>query len=293
MDNSSYFSNFSGICKNILQEANRVQININNTSNFESKKVDCKVLKVKNSMLRDEIESEERWMRRIANQALNDEENNLVICFKCLWILSAKEQNCLDIINDTSVFSIIVNICDNGTSDNYYFKCNDIITSIFGILGNLCQSENLRNILNHDYGREINILINFALSIILKNMISEKKVQMAIIFLHNLSFCDATAEKMMENSVIDVLVVALNEGITIKENNTVDIIIKILINLISRHKPRLLMHISFQSIDKIYRILEKQQLTSLSVSLLSIIHDIFPAVKDHFKSSCENEPIFD
>ena len=80
---------------------------MSNYSIIESKKSQYNSLKFENDIIKEELETEERWMRRIANEALDSEEGNLLVIFKSLWYLSTKEPNCYDIINNSEVIDII------------------------------------------------------------------------------------------------------------------------------------------------------------------------------------------
>lgn len=262
------------LCEEIEKELDPLKSQVEIvTSNYcfqETKKSQFDSLKFENDIIKEELETEERWMRRIANEALDSEENNLLIILKCLWYLSTKEPNCYDIINREEVVEIIANAIDISLD-------TDINSTAFGIFGNLCQSNQTRDILYNKYPELLVQMIINAKQIISSSIVPSRSLQMSLIFLYNLSPHDKAAEIMAQNWIFDTLSNLLLDNFD--DQNIIDLATQILMSLFNNKKLKMLMYLSYETMSEIYKSLKRFPKTSISINLISLLKEAFPSVE--------------
>lgn len=261
------------LCNDIEKELNpfqsQIEIAVSNYSIIESKKSQYNSLKFENDIIKEELETEERWMRRIANEALDSEEGNLLVIFKSLWYLSTKEPNCYDIINNSEVIDIISSAVDIELN-------NELVSTIFGIFGNLCQSKETRDLLFAKYPEiSIQMIIN-AKQIINSAITSSKPLQMSLIFLYNFSPHENAAEQMSQNWIFEALSNVLLDHYN--DPNIVDITTRILSVLISNKRLKILMYLNFDTVYEIYKSLKRSAKTSISINVMKTLKEMFPSI---------------
>mgnify|MGYP001138880817 CR=1 FL=1 len=241
-----------------------------NYCNTKAKKSQFDTLKFENDIIKEELETEERWMRRIANEALDSEENNLLVILKSLWYLSTKEPNCYDIIGSNEVIEILTNAVDTDLN-------SELTSTVFGIFGNLCQSNELRDLLFLNY-TDISIkMIIKAKNIINSTIMSSKPLQMSLIFLYNFSPQESAAEQMAQNWIFEALSNVLLDHFD--EPDLVDIAIRILSNLINNRKLKILMYLTNETMSEIYKSLTRITKTSISINLILSLKELFPSIE--------------
>ena len=260
--------------KEMERELEPLESNVHNLitsiSSSKSRKDEMDSLIYENENIKEELESEERWMRRIANEALDSEENNLCITLKCLWYLSSLEQNCYEILEKEDVIKIICESVDSNFKD-------ELFSEIFAIFGNLCQSEELCETFIEKYPELIHQMITSAKETILSAIIPSKTLQMSLIFLHNCSRNDKLAEFMGETFVFDALSNVLIDHSCIPE--VIDITIRILSVLLNTNRPKILMYFSHEALTEIYHSLMKEKTqSSYLLRIMLTIKDILPSI---------------
>lgn len=267
---------FEEIEKELDPLKDQIELVSTNFCDIKAKKSRFDSLKFENELIKEELETEERWMRRIANEALDSEENNLLIILKSLWYLSTKEPNCYDIINNKEVIEILSNVIDTELN-------SELASTIFGIFGNLCQSKETRDLLFSVYSEmSIKMIIN-AKKAINSAITPSKLLQMSLIFLYNFTPNESAAEQMAQNWVFEALSNVLLDHYN--EPNIVDITIKILSNLISNRRLKVLMYLNNETMSEIYKSLNRITKSSVSINLIITLKELFPSVESLIQGS--------
>ncbi|OHT08684.1 hypothetical protein TRFO_04742 [Tritrichomonas foetus] len=223
------------------QELSLIEKNVGQLVNLfgdqNTKKHECDSLRFENEILQRDLESEERWMHRIAEEALESEEKCLLVTIRCIWLLASKEPNTSEILNNGSVLNILAEtLCmksriefsssSKNPGDEHpsrlkmqFGQNDDTESAIFGVFANICQSKEATQTFACRFPDALFGVVESAKNTLTRSLAYVTRAQMALVFLHNLSSFGSFFTFLAEQNIPEVVAQSAIECVTASKIN--------------------------------------------------------------------------
>lgn len=226
-------------------------------------------LSYRNQILKNKADKEEEWMRRVAIDILDSEEESVSVCLRAIWHLSENSANSTEIVRSEAAMRSILDIMVSEKSD-------DLVEGCLGIFCNLCRGKEARTILVTEYeGEYLTNVVLMTQQVIERSVYHfEKRLELAMILLFNLALCDVGAMYLLNNWIPKTLIDVLNKH---KSNETLcDLAVAILNMLFDDREPDRMMFLGYDLAHQISSVLTSITPSCQLVSLQTKLRLIFP-----------------
>jgi hypothetical protein len=227
-------------------------------------------LQFENHILHGEIESEAQWMKRVAFDVLDSEQGTLIIGVRAIWVLSENSCNAMDVLRSRPVMTSLIDLLTAETRQ-------ELVQASLGILGNLCQSPQSRDLFVEKYDQDLTRVAIQRAIILIDAAIDpfSKTLELGLIFLHNSSLHEGIADLMRRSDTLRVLIGALEK---VQENlNLFDTIVATLNELY--HSESGIAYLVPPRTEALVRLLENRPPTSGIVQLMTTIRIAFQRIE--------------
>jgi hypothetical protein len=233
---------------------------------------EIQALKAENERLRAEIQVEERWLKQVALDIIDSEEQAMTMALQSLWQLSQNRVNGCNIARVGPVVATLISIFDSETN-------RSLAEASIGILGNICGTDEGRDqMLTQCFGPSLDKLIQRAKQVLDDCICATKLVELTTIFVFNLSLSDSGANALLESWMAESLISLIGR---LKEYGPTDasgMAVKILDELFgSACQPRM-MYLTYDVASGIIEVTSGIPVTTSILHLRTAMRIAFPGI---------------
>ena len=276
MDAALVCDGFIAACGELQRNVSRVEEGVNTVANelggrCSEQRHNIEELQLKNQILRNKVDKEEEWMRRVAIDILDSEEESVAICLEAIWHLSENCANCTEIVHSDVAMQSIMDIMASE-------KSSRLIECCLGIYSNILRGRDSRSVLMKEYGGEyVTNIVLMAQQLIERCVLHfDKKLELSVILLFNLTLCESGPTYILNNWVVKTLVDALERH---KENENLCALIASILDLVfDDQQADRMMFLTFDLANRIDHSLSMMSATVQMINLRTKLRLVFPGL---------------